>query len=41
MYYNFVKIHSRIRMTPAMAVGVTDHLWEMSDMLALLENHTN
>jgi hypothetical protein len=38
MYYNFVKIHSTIRMTPAMAAGVTDHLWEMSDVVALLED---
>jgi len=37
MYYNFVKIHSSIRMTPTMAAGVTERLWEMSDVVALLE----
>jgi IS1 family transposase len=37
MYYNFVKIHSTLRMTPAMAAGVTDKLWEVSDIVALIE----
>lgn len=37
MYYNFVKIHSSLRVTPAMAAGVTDKLWEVSDIVALIE----
>jgi len=37
MYCNFVKIHGTIRMTPAMAAGVTDRLWDMSDIVALLD----
>jgi len=37
MYYNFVKIHSKLRMTPAMAAGVSDRLWEVSDIVALIE----
>ena len=37
MYYNFVRIHKTLRMTPAMAAGVTDRLWEMSDIVALVE----
>jgi IS1 family transposase len=37
MYYNFVKIHSSLRVTPAMAAGVTDKLWEISDIVALIE----
>ena len=37
MHYNFVKIHSTLRTTPAQAAGVTDRLWELSDMVALLE----
>jgi len=36
-YYNLVKVHSTLRMTPAMAAGVTDRLWEMSDLVAVLE----
>ncbi len=37
MYYNFVKIHQTLRVTPAMAAGVTDKLWEISDIVRLLE----
>lgn len=35
--YNFVRIHRTTRVTPAMAAGVTDRLWEVSDIVALLE----
>ena len=37
MYYNFVKIHQSLRTTPAMAAGVTDRLWEIADLVELLE----
>jgi len=37
MYYNFVRMHSKLRMTPAMAAGVADRLWEISDIVALVE----
>jgi IS1 family transposase len=37
MYYNFVRIHQTLRVTPAMAAGVTDRLWEVSDIVALWE----
>lgn len=36
-YYNFVKVHKTLRMSPAMAAGVTDHLWEMADLVAIVE----
>jgi len=36
-YYNFVRIHKTLRVTPAMAAGVTDRLWEMADLVAVLE----
>jgi IS1 family transposase len=36
-YYNFVRIHKTLKVTPAMAAGVTDRLWEVSDMVAVLE----
>jgi hypothetical protein len=29
--YNFVRVHKTLRMTPAMAAGVTGRLWEISD----------
>lgn len=37
MHYNFVRIHQTLKVTPAMAAGVTDRLWEMSDIVQLLE----
>jgi IS1 family transposase len=36
-YYNFVSIHKTLRVTPAMAAGVSARLWEVSDIVALLE----
>ncbi len=35
--YNFIKIHRTLRVTPAMAAGVTNRLWDVSDLVALLE----
>jgi len=37
MYYNFVKIHKTLKCTPAMAAGVTSRLWEMTDVVAMIE----
>jgi IS1 family transposase len=37
MYYNFCRIHETLRVTPAMAAGVCDRAWEVSDLVALLE----
>jgi len=37
MYYNFVRIHETLRTTPARAGGVTSRLWEIGDIVALLE----
>lgn len=34
-YYNMVKFHSSIRMTPAMAAGITDHPWTIMDLVNL------
>jgi IS1 family transposase len=36
--YNFIRIHQTIRCTPAMEAGITDQLWEMSDLVALIES---
>jgi IS1 family transposase len=35
--YNFIKIHQTLRMTPAMAAGVTKRLWEVDDLVTLWE----
>jgi hypothetical protein len=37
MYYNFVRIHKTLRTTPAMAAGVTKQLWEIGDVVDVLE----
>jgi len=36
MYYNFCRIHQTLRVTPAMEAKVTDHVWDIEDILALL-----
>lgn len=35
--YNFVRMHGTLRVSPAMAAGVTDKLWSYEDVIALLE----
>jgi IS1 family transposase len=37
MYYNFVRLHSKLHMSPAMAAGITDKLWEIGDIVSLVE----
>lgn len=37
MNYNFVRIHQSLRVTPAMAAGITDKLWSLDDVVALIE----
>lgn len=39
MVYNFVKIHSSIKTTPAMEAGVTDFLWSMEDIVLMAETN--
>jgi IS1 family transposase len=38
MYYNFVRLHRTLRVTPAMAANVTDRLWEIGDIVKLIED---
>jgi hypothetical protein len=44
MYYNFCRTHKSLSKpyatTPAMAAGLTDHVWEVSEIVALLD-HSN
>jgi hypothetical protein len=37
MHYNFARIHQSLRVTPAMAAGVTDRLWELEDVVKLAD----
>src|SRR5258706_11486497 len=38
MHYNFCRIHKTLRVTPAMAAGVTDRLWGIGDIVKVLED---
>ena len=37
MHYNFCRVHQTLGTTPAVAAGVTDHVWTLDEMIALLE----
>lgn len=37
MHYNFVRIHKTTRVTPAMAIGVTTKLWELTDIVRVVD----
>lgn len=41
MYYNFCRIHKTLRVTPAMAAGISNSIWELEDIVNLLENESN
>ena len=36
MYYNFCRVHQTLRCTPAMEAGLTDHIWGLAELIALL-----
>jgi IS1 family transposase len=38
MHYNFARIHQTLRITPAMAAGVTDRVWDVQDIVKLLDD---
>lgn len=38
MYYNFVRIHKTLRVTPAMEIGLTNKLWSIKDLALLADN---
>jgi IS1 family transposase len=37
VYYNFCRIHKTLRVTPAMAAGVSDHVWSLEEVVQLLD----
>jgi hypothetical protein len=37
VWYNFVKVHKSLRMSPAMAAGITDKLWSVEDIVSLVD----
>jgi len=41
MNYNFCRIHASLRITPAMESGVSDHVWSMEEVVALIDVKSN
>lgn len=37
MWYNFGRIHKSLRVTPAMQAGVSDHVWSLAEIVALID----
>ena len=37
MNYNFCRIHHTLRVTPAMEAGIADHVWDLSEVVALID----
>lgn len=37
MHYNFCRVHQTLRVTPAMEAGLTDRVWSLADVVALLD----
>lgn len=37
VWYNFVRIHKTLKVTPAMAAGLTETLWKMEDLVAVID----
>jgi len=37
MYYNFCRIHKTLRVTPAMEAGISDHVWDIEDIIKLTD----
>lgn len=40
-YYNFCKVHGSLRVTPAMEAGISDHVWEIEELVSLLDGQQN
>ena len=36
MHYDFCRIHETLRVTPAMEVGITDHVWSLEELVGIL-----
>jgi IS1 family transposase len=37
MYYNFCRVHQTLRVTPAMEAGISDHVWEVEEILSMMD----
>jgi len=39
MHYNFGRVHQTLRVTPPMEAGIADHVWPVTEIVALLDPH--
>lgn len=37
LHYNYVRVHGSLRVTPAMEAGLADHVWELEELIGLLD----
>ncbi|MFN2444234.1 MAG: transposase, partial [Vicinamibacterales bacterium] len=37
MHYNFVRLHQSLRVTPAIEAGLTQHVWSIQDLVAMVD----
>ncbi len=37
MHYNFCRVHQTLRVTPAMAAKISDHVWEIEELVAVID----
>ena len=38
-FYNFVRVHTTLRVSPAMAAGIETRLWDMADIVRLIDEY--
>ena len=41
MHYNYCRVHSSLRVTPAMEAGLADHVWSLAELVSLIETKAN
>lgn len=39
MYYNFARVHTTLKTTPAVKAGITDHVWTIGEIVGLLDSN--
>jgi hypothetical protein len=40
MHYNFCRIHQSLRVTPAMEAGISDHVWDLAEVVAVTDRYS-
>jgi hypothetical protein len=40
VHYNFARIHKTLRITPAMACGLSDHVWTLEEIVMMVDSYS-